>query len=47
MPRLKLDTVQIRLTANEKEILKKLADRENMSLSGYIRYLIAQKSVTL
>jgi hypothetical protein len=44
MTRLKLESVQIRMTTIEKEELQKLAELVNMSLSGYIRYLIARES---
>ena len=47
MPRLKLETVQIRMTTEEKEILKKLSDKMRMSYSAYIRYLLVRESVTI
>jgi hypothetical protein len=44
MPKLKLSLVQIRVTDEEKDLLKQLADKNNMSVSVYLRFLIHRES---
>jgi len=41
---LKTEKIQLRLTREEREALQKLADREKMSVSGYIRWIINRES---
>jgi hypothetical protein len=42
--KLKTELLQLRLTSMEKELLKALADKNQMSVSEYIRYLIHKES---
>jgi uncharacterized protein (DUF1778 family) len=44
MPKLKLSLVQIRVTDEEKDLLQQLADKNNMSVSAYLRFLIHRES---
>jgi hypothetical protein len=45
--RLKTEIVQLRLTPDEKEALKALAAKKQMSQSEYLRWLIARESASL
>lgn len=41
---LKTELVQLRLTPQEKEALAALAEKQRMSVSGYLRWLIHKES---
>ena len=44
MTALKKELVQLRLTTLDKELLKELAGKNQMSLSEYVRYLIRREA---